>query len=319
MTNCTVTCYNSTDGRQVDIQSEAEIFASVMITLTILGVGGNILCLVVLLRVQQTVKGTRLLKHLSITEIFALVLCLLSKTLPDFITARHIYTSLKPFVSPLSFTVYTYEIYLTVLIAMQRALALTKPLMFDIYVHKSTINKMLIFLGIASIALSVPHWIALSPQLYFDQELNRTWLHANGNPFRTSYGYSVFYSGYVTFIVQCFIPVIALTISNSCLIYSRIQMTRRSVLPNDNGKKLIVVVIAITSISLVTHLISAAAMLFQENPYSLRLKDLFIVVKLSINFVFYSLFGRAFRATLLIVCGVTKSSVIGKTADVTSI
>ncbi|XP_067681593.1 FMRFamide receptor-like [Haliotis asinina] len=308
MKNCTVTCSNSTNQDQVNIQSDTEIFAVLMITCAILGVCGNVLCVTVLSRVQQEVKGTRLLKLLSITEIFALALCLMSKTLPDFISTRHIFAALEWCVSPLTFSVYTYEVYVTVLIAMQRALALTMPLTFKRYLKNSTINKTLIFLGVASAGLSLPQWIALCPELYFNQELNRTWLHSSWNPFRTSYGYSVLYSGYATFIIQCFIPIVALAVFNSCLIKSRIQMTKRSVIPNDknNSKKLIIVVIAITSISLLTHMISAVAKVCHENPYVTRLNDLFIVVKLSINFVFYTLFGRIFRASLLTACRITE-------------
>ncbi|XP_071079146.1 FMRFamide receptor-like [Haliotis cracherodii] len=297
--NTTINEFNSNSH-----QLAYEIIAWVATVIAICGVFGNILGAVVLHRMQKTNSGVRLLKYLSLVDIILLVLVVMAFVLPSLnrYVARTIHAIFHPFAYLLAMTLYTFEIYLTVLIAIQRWIAIALPFKSGSLLRESVINKVLGTIAVFTVAFNVPLWLAFWPQAYWNPDMNMYMFYTKPQGgFLGEYGFNM-YSGPVMLVFRCVIPLILLVTCNFSLMISRRRMNSVNRLSSDRGSiQLTVLAMAITTMSVVTHVVTAVQLSLvytlssTTNLYLNKIASLLVVINCSTNFIFYYSFGKTFR------------------------
>ncbi|XP_046343172.2 FMRFamide receptor-like [Haliotis rufescens] len=280
-------------------QSGHETIAWMSTVIAICGVFGNILGAVVLHRMQKTNSGVRLLKYLSLVDVILLVLVFLSLTsqLCNSHVARAVCAIFDPFAYLFAMTLYTFEIYLTVLIAIQRCIAIALPFKSGSFLR--VINKALGAIAVFTVAFNVPLWLAFWPRPYWNPDLNMQLFNQDQHGgFLGKDGFKV-YIGPIVLVFRCVIP---LTILITCNIILTISRRRQN---SGNGqtwnKGFTALVMAITTMSVVTHVVSAVDLLLWEIDSGTTTADfiqisvLLITINCSTNFIFYCSFGKIFR------------------------
>ncbi|XP_071080069.1 FMRFamide receptor-like [Haliotis cracherodii] len=295
--NTTINEFNSNSH-----QLAHEIIAWVATVIAICGMFGNILGAVVLHRMQKTNSGVRLLKYLSLVDIILLVLSFVAFELPSLnrYVARTIHAIFDPFAYLFAMTLYTFEIYLTVLIAIQRCIAIALPFKSGSFLR--VINKALRAIAVFTVAFNVPLWLAFWPRPYWNPDLNMQLFYSDPRRgFLGEYGFNV-YIGPVLLVFRCVIPLILLLMSNIILVISRRRMKSVNRLSSDRGSvQLTVLVMAITTMSVVTHVVTAVDLFILKivshiaKAYLGKIASLLIIINSSTNFIFYYAFGNNFR------------------------
>ncbi|XP_067681409.1 probable G-protein coupled receptor frpr-1 [Haliotis asinina] len=217
------------------------IIAWVSTVIAICGVFGNTLGAAVLHRMQKTNGIIRLLKYLSLVDI-ALLIFVLGVTL-------RIHSIISTFAYLLGMAVNTFEIYLTVLIAIQRCIAIALPFKYESFMRASVINTILGCIAVFTVAFHVPlglqHWA-------------RRW---NTTSPLGKEGFTV-YIGPVTLVFRCVIPLIILVTCNMVLVISRRRKNSGNPQSSYRGSvKLTMLILAITSMSVLTHVVYAVPLL----------------------------------------------------------
>ncbi|XP_067681410.1 FMRFamide receptor-like [Haliotis asinina] len=304
--NITLTEIRIITNRDVNLSQQIgpEIIAWVSTVIATCGLFGNILGAAVLHRMQKTNGNIRLLKYLSLVDIALLILFVLGATLEyvNTYSAITIYFIFHPFAYLLGMTVYTFEIYLTVLIAIQRCIAIALPFKSESLMRASVINTILGCIALFSVAFSVPLWLALRPRPYWKKELNMHLFYAN--PATSPLGEEGFtvYIGPVMLVFRCLIPLIILVTCNIILVISRRRMNSGNPQLSDRGSvQLTILTLAITSKSVLTHVVSALHRLSIAMDFNLpnghviqMIVLLLVVIDFSTNFIFYYAFGNSF-------------------------
>ncbi|XP_071079145.1 probable G-protein coupled receptor frpr-1 [Haliotis cracherodii] len=301
MANISRTEIRYDDSNDLNLNSQQfghETIAWIATVIAICGVFGNILGAVVLHRMQKTNSGVRLLKYLSLVDVILLVLVFLSSILLLFNThvARTVCAIFHPFAYLLAMALYTFEIYLTVLIAVQRCTAVTFPFKSGFFLR--VINKVLGAVAVFTVAFNVPLWLTFWPRPYWNPDLNMQLFYQDQQGgFLGIDGFKV-YIGFVL-VFRCVIP---LTILITCNIILTISSRRQN---SGNGqtwnKGFTALVVAITTMSVVTHDVSAVDLLLWVIDSSTTNTDfqnvvvLLITINCSTNFIFYYSFGKIFR------------------------
>ncbi|XP_067681408.1 probable G-protein coupled receptor frpr-1 [Haliotis asinina] len=280
------------------------IIAWVLTVIATCGVFGNTLGAAVLHRMQKTNGNIRLLKYLSLVDTVLLILVFFGVILFELNSTIH--AIFYPYAYLLAMTVYTFEIYLTVLIAIQRCIAITLPFKYESLMRASVINTILGCIALFSVAFNVPLWLAYWPEPYWDTELNMQLFHTN--PATSPLGKEGFtaYVGPVMLVFRCVIPLIILVTCNMVLVISRRRMNSGNPQSSDRGSvKLTMLVLAITSMSVLTHVVSAVDLLLFALDFNLlnnliitRIAQLLIVINSSTNFIFNYVFGNTFLENL---------------------
>ncbi|XP_071080773.1 FMRFamide receptor-like [Haliotis cracherodii] len=295
ITNITNTDFNS--NRQ---QFGHGVLAWVSTIIAMCGVVGNILGAAVIHRMQKTTSGVRLLKYLSLTDVVLLLCIFLSSILPSLnrydASTLHAIINLSAYL--LGMALYTFEIYLTVLIATQRCIAIALPFKSGSFLRESVMNKALAAISVFTIVFNVPLWLAYWPQPYWDMNLNMQLLEQHGG-FLGEDGFTV-YIGPCLLVFRCIIPLILLVTCNIILMISRRRMNNENPQSSDRGS-LTALVMAITTMSVVTHVFSAVDLFLmvidsKTTPDNwTRVSICLIIINCSTNFIFYYSFGKAFR------------------------
>ena len=275
-----------------------DIFGYTLTALFILGVCGNLLGVIVLTKLQKTQGGVRLLKFLGIVDIILLFLLFENQILTLFPeqprTMVVILGGVNTFTFPLGLTCYTFEIYLTVLIAGQRAVAVSRPLQSAVYVRKSVINICILVIFIFSIVLNIPYWLIYKLELFFDQELNMTWITSNYSNFVSS-TFNHIFDKYVILVLRALVPLVALIVCNILIVRSA-RTTINTEIRRKKSDHLAPINIAIGTMSIVTHITTAAERAL--NIEISQITSLLLIINCSTNFIFYCAFGRIFQKTL---------------------
>jgi len=223
---------------------------------------------------------------------------------------RALYGCSRFFLEPLGSTVYMFEVYLTVLIALQRCIALAAPLKFNKF-NTNVLKPLLVGIGVFSVGFNIPHWIALAPNTYWNKQLNMTLLMSGATDFQFSkYIWYMWYKLTLVPIFESVIPVVFLVVCNIVLIVARRRMTRMEhsgqVRDRQGAAQLTAIVTAITLMSVAVHALNTVyymdtmLLILPRNisQSMIYARSLMRCLNSSTNFVFYCAFGRQFRLAL---------------------
>ncbi|XP_046545214.1 FMRFamide receptor-like [Haliotis rubra] len=317
--------FSSTEGKihRYDFKAPQirQIYSIIIVIVGVFGLVGNTLSAIVLHRMPQaTVK---LLKYLTFIDICLIILGYVDFAMgfedPTEGSYDKVRNSILPISHPLALTMYFAEIYLTVFIAIQRCLAVARPLHKSRATRESFMYKTVGVILVVSVVVNIPHWIAFPPELKWDSYLNATVLSSSPSEFGRSYAYRQIYSGYLTMLVRTFIPMLTLFVANVVIVVTvRRNLAQRLQLgvtttERDDSKigQTTAVILAITTMSIITHFTSATIRIliaFWESDTNLAIEaflnfsTLLIMINSSTNFFLYCTFGKEFRKSLLTLC-----------------
>lgn len=275
----------------------------VEIILSLLGIIGNAISVYVLSKMNS--KSLRLLKYLNVVDIVLLVITGSWLTL-EFVEydKGHIVSTLYNCIVPSFYIVRMFEVYLTVLIALLRCLAVATPYKFATYMRHSVQNKLLIAIAVFSVIFNVPLCLmsmGMSSYAIVEKMFKFQFSHLN-------------------LVFFCILPILVIILCNIILVVSRCKMKsftnqdgqgrspgRRN---RQGGFQLTCLVLAITAMFIATHgPVGIANYIDYTTTGGLRNQiwifefgKLMITINSATNFIFYCLIGREFRTTLISLC-----------------
>lgn len=225
--------------------------------------------------------------------------------LGDFPKMQAIVDCLFPFVYPIFETTRMFQFYLTALISLERCFAITKPLKFATMNRESLATKAVITSIGFAIVFNIPYWVRFYPVLYWNEDLNMNLI----GPVRV-YGRVKWFSDFANFPSLIFsgaLPMITLCLCNIVLIVTRCRMpSRKGRSQSRQGRgQLSLLIVTITCISIATilslHLYKVVKLTPSQNIDRSCAAKLMCTINSSTNFLFYCMFGREFRRSLVAI------------------
>ncbi|XP_046564698.1 G-protein coupled receptor daf-37-like [Haliotis rubra] len=253
-----------------------KIYGIFILVIASFGFLGNCFTMAVLGQKSMSSVGTALLFHLAVPDnVYLVAVTVLDGILwvnpgTDFVD--HIAMVSQSILAPISHTAYTAGIYITVALALQRYVMVTKPLKVKSMMTRKTIRWVVLAIYTFSILFNIPHWIAMAPESYWEPYLNRSWLRPRNRDFMFSKFYLRYYRGYLNMVVKLIVPFVIFIITTSLILLHlyRSRHTIRKSVAKSCGKstsklggrsdgKFTLVVLAVTLMSIIDECITSCS------------------------------------------------------------
>ena len=296
--------------------------------LSLFGILGNILSIIVLGRDRSMRRTTRfLLQMLSVADAAYLVCCLFYQTLKsicdltDWMPAiKSIWAYIEPLAWPCASIAQTSTVWLVVVVTADRYVAICRPLHAPQYSTVSRTRIAVIVVWSLSILYNVPRFFERAVGEQLDPATNATKTGALRTSFRENRIYVIVYKTGLFFVVRFLVPFSALAFFNTCLIRAIDKSRRRQDKTQDTRRQrknhtlmlvIVVIVFVLCEIpDLLLRLWLAIKSLLPDVTYPLQplrfvnvTSNMLLTVNSCINFAIYCLLGRQFKAILVrLVC-----------------
>ncbi|ELU05278.1 hypothetical protein CAPTEDRAFT_206907 [Capitella teleta] len=328
------TGYNvSTPGASPQIACQLPIAFNITVnvilvsTICILGLAGNTLSMIVLHRERGNRVPVLLLQALAVADNACLVLTLIYvpfilgilPSLPRYSnTVRTVAVYFRKYVEPLAHMAQTATIWMVVLLAANRYIAICQPFRAQSYLTMRRTKIQMIILALFSVLFNAPRF--LQSRIAIDTATGHTVLRATSIGPDSKFG-EIYTNALYTMLVLV-LPFILLLVLNVCLVValraSRRRMRRNSVNrveANENNITLVMVVVVVVFFCclLPDRLVPILVRMLDMNGCFLYvfmcICNLLFVVNSSVNFFIYYVFRRRFRKILLThICGCPSTS-----------
>ena len=288
------------------------MYSVLMGLMCILGLIGNVISFLVFWKDKLKTSSSFLFQGLSLVDILMLLIAIPVYIIPPFVQYTQWFTIFGQveayvlvYMFPSMFIAQSATIWLTVLVCVNRYIAVCKPYQASRLCTVTQARKQFALVLLCSVIYNIPHYA--EGRINYDKNGNPT-------PTHTALGeneyYNIIYlnSCYVMFMLV--IPLLTLTILNIRLISAlkeikkrRAEMNLRQQQDNNVTLVLIIVVIVFTicqAPALVTQLSwtvlpNSARQCGGFQYYYSRLSNVLVILNSSVNFLIYFLFNQRFR------------------------
>ncbi|XP_071081300.1 FMRFamide receptor-like [Haliotis cracherodii] len=221
----------------------------------------------------------------------------------------------------------TGSVYTTVMVTIERCVAVTKPLKAAVVFTQNRTHQILVAVFVFSVFFNIPR--CMEHSLLTDSQ---TIIVSKSVFYHTTF-YSTVYLVYFNFIFNFVIPFTLIvsfnitmlnTIRKTPQFFPKRMKTEAHIFVRTNqsqnsdavgtGSRLFAIVLAVTSVFFLCHLVPAVALVMEQVENAQRLGecsatcsktsslgDMFIIVCSAINFLLYCFFGRKFRYTFMML------------------
>lgn len=284
----------------------------------ILGFIGNTLAIIVLQRKRMWCSTAYFLILLAIYDNIILIVAIwqsVSDLQSNSDTSIVIHKITYVLFIPVSYIAQTGTIFMTLMVTIERYVAVTKPLKARIIFSLSSAKKISLGIFLWCLIYNIPHYVALD--LSYTTATSKVHL----SEFGKQYIYTKVYSIYIQLLAMYVLPWLAMTVFNILLLrcVKKITMIRHnchSKSAADDGRRLTLPVIAVTTVFFLAYPFPAFedtfCKLFDPSKVGLDgtcgakmkilfelISDIAKVLNSAANFIFYCLLGRKFRRTFL--------------------
>lgn len=281
------------------------------ITISLLGLVGNMLTIIVLTRRTMRSSTNCYLTALAIWDSIVLVGTLLLMSLPSIwpLFRDFIFAYIIAYMYPLALIAQTATIWLTVSFTVERFIAVRYPLKAA---SMCTINRariVIVIVSVYSILFNICRWFEYNIDYKYDASENLIQIASNATDLGSNEMYLRIYFFYFYLPFMCVIPMVALLVINTFLIYavkkSRLQRKDMNVRQSreNNVTIMLVSVVIVFIFCQVPALIYNMAYAFNRESILMHfswqilsiLRNFLVNVNSSVNFILYCAFGQKFR------------------------
>ena len=323
--------FSNTSGNNefIDVTPECALFDfliySVSITaLVVLGVIGNIVSFTVLLKEPKNNKSATpfLLRTLAVADTLVLLMALPVYALPmvypymqnaGFYQIYHgAYPNLLPYLWPIYQVPYTATIYVTVLVTINRYMAVCKPHNTARYCSLQASHRQVLYIVLFAVVYNIPRFFEFEKKEVCSGVNQTTLQFGTGGLFGNSLAYRIIYTNILYFVVLLGGPLLVLSFLNFQLILAlKARAVRRANMGKTDSQQdltlvLVVVICAFIIFQLPTFidhifwtvLDPSLRMCKGWHYYYTAFSDLLAVCNSSINFLIYCITSASFRSQL---------------------
>ncbi|XP_041349163.1 FMRFamide receptor-like [Gigantopelta aegis] len=298
-------------------------------TIAIFGIICNIIVIIVLANYRQKTSAPFLLIILAVYDTVALFSEMMLETLTLLSRAKLISRSYLEGVIPVYVVMYpvphvaqTGSIYMTVLITVERFLAVVTPFRAMRYCNRSVAWKACLVVLAWAIIYHIPMYLAYTHwDGVWSDELNKTRIIFNRTDFGISYFYNEVYVTWINFICDFLTPFLVIAILNVLILRAMKKSKEfnpcegRQQMNQQRDTRMTVMVLAVTTVFFVCQLFTAVAFVMMRgmNKYSdcsmacnnfTAVADTMVMVNSAVNFILYCAVGKKFREVFVqVFCG----------------
>ena len=298
------------------------VYSVLITTLTILGVIGNIVSFTVLLKETNKSATPFLLRALAVADTLVLLMALPVYALPmvypymkepGFFQIYHeAYPNILPYLWPIYQIPYTATIYVTVLVTINRYMAVCKPHNSARYCSLQASHRQVLYVALFAVIYNIPRFFEYEKKEVCSG-MNQTALQFDtGGLFGNSLAYRIIYTNILYFVVLLGGPLLVLSFLNFQLILAlKARAVRRlSMGKTDPQQDLTLVLVVVICAFIVFQLPTFIDHIFwtaldpslrkchRWHYYYTALSDLLVVCNSSINFLIYCTTSSSFRSQL---------------------
>ncbi|KAK6184781.1 hypothetical protein SNE40_007177 [Patella caerulea] len=293
------------------------VYGIIGCTIATIGILGNMVSIVVLSQARLSSTTSFFLKCLALFDTLLLALDMLIYTIPWIIDMcgiwDHFLVATLFIVYPLSAVSHTGSIYMVIVLALERFMAVSKPFHAMSKWTFSRARKVAACVLLWSFLYNAPRFFEYRPRLYTDLTWNMTWLNSNSTALTNNRDYVMIYLGYINLVIEIICPLVVLSVFHIQLLHL-LQTRNKSILRinavrEQDTHKLAATVFAITFV-----LFACQIFVFVNNILSTTLwKEectiacfhlhhitiIVVMINSAANFIFYCVLGRKFRIVLM--------------------
>ena len=303
------------------------LFRIIGAVVAVLGFIGNALAIVVLQRKRMWCSTAYFLVILAIFDnvilLVAMVKCfsaLSSRRVKSVVDLQTV------MFYPVNYVAQCGTIFMTLIVTLERYVAVTKPLKSRIIFSLTSAKKISLGVLVYCLMYNIPHYVAIN----LSSRPRNSTTHYPFSKFGSSYGYKAVYCVYLQLIFVYILPWLLMVVFNFLLLHSvrKIKLVRsncHSKSVNDNGRRLTLPVIAVTTVFFLAYPLPA----FEDTICKRTcvadtrivlelLSEIARVLNSAANFIFYCVLGRRFRRTLFFLTGSWRrrmSTVVSRNSD----
>ena len=284
--------------------------------ISVLGVIGNTLSIIVLSNRRMQSSTSYYLIALSVFDIIVLISLVLFMSLPTVYIATgalewyyRAYPYMHPFAYPTALTAQTCSIYTTVAFTVERYIAVCMPLKAAKMCTASKARKTILILIVVSIVYNIPRMLEFKTVVSVDPMTNETTAIYDYTELGKNSTFRHIYFIYMQLVVMLAIPFVLLAVLNTQLIRAVKRSEQATGKVNTKTKKensLTIMLISVVVVFMICQVPSIAdnilmVTLSQETLYSppfvkiTTISNLMVITNSAINFYVYCVFGKKFR------------------------
>ncbi|XP_041376858.1 FMRFamide receptor-like [Gigantopelta aegis] len=293
----------------------------------VLGFIGNALAIVVLQRKRMWCSTAYFLVILAVFDnvilLVAMVKCFAALSSRRSVAVRDLQTVMF---YPVNYVAQSGTIFMTLIVTLERYVAVTKPLKSRIIFSLTSAKKISLAVLIYCLVYNIPHYVAIDLE-------SRPWnstTHYPYSEFGASLGYKAVYCVYLQLVFVYMLPWLLMVVFNLLLLHSvrKIKLVRtncHSKSVSDNGRRLTLPVIAVTTVFFLAYPLPAFEDTICKRTCEADtrivlelLSEIARVLNSAANFIFYCVLGRRFRRTLFYLTGTWRrrmSSVVSRNSE----
>ncbi|XP_067672770.1 FMRFamide receptor-like [Haliotis asinina] len=290
-------------------------------TIALFGLVANTMAIIVLSQYKQKSSAPLLLILLALCDSTLLGSEVILETLPTLSGSKVISESYNSWLKPgyvyffhVSYIAQTGTTYMTVLITVERYIAVVKPLLATRLCSRSAAWKASTAILLWSILYHTPRYLAYTSYYEYQADTNSTNVVFNRTDFGNGFLYNEVFMVWVNFTLEFFVPASTLVVLNVLLIRalkkSRSFEVSRAGARARKGQRLTAMVLAVTSMFFFCELFSVTSLIMTRglNKYNecsvfcnnfIALADTMVIVNSASNFFLYCAVGKRFRDIFL--------------------
>lgn len=308
--NCTSTnnILNASHNELMHFKIILEIW--IYIPVCVLGITGNTISFLTLLQDTKKLPTFYLLRGLSVSDSFLLLAWLMTYTVPMVLLnlgEENLARKTSLYTWPLARTAYTLSIWMVVLVAGERYIAICRPTVSKQICTIERAKKAIFGTCVATFLFHLPSWFMYAPREIFDPCTNQTRIEDEMTDLALNTFFMLLYNQILYSIVNFIVPLLFLTFLNTKLILAlqeakkhreRMNLRRRR---EDESIKLMLVAIIVVFVMcqfpmVISYIWSHTSSKPSEGAqYYADITNFLTLVNSSVNFLIYCVFSTHFR------------------------
>ena len=209
--------------------------------------------------------------------------------------------------------------YITIVLSVDRALAVTLPLKWKTHCNRTLVKSVLAAVAVSTVLFHIPLFLERTWEDIFIPSLNSTYTLSAPTEYGMSHFHEDVYLKYILPAVTGFIPILLIVVPNSLIISKVISRQRQDLGSSGHteakkaeANRLTGQVLAISVLTLIGRVFYAAGYVMMTSHDTMyvtactlscgvvvAMTQVFVKVSSASNFIFYCYFGQKFRQVLL--------------------